>query len=267
MIKAAFDEAKINKQAGNRAGLYLRQDDGGGAGMARPSPTSNGGAAPRARGPRPPPLLRRVFPGPGKVSVAVPNSRVPAHAGGGFWGEREAPRAAAASERGGRGAHFGGADWHAGAVPRLRSRRSHVTPAPAMLRWGPCVGWWAKLWAGRVKPEPARAHGWVTWAEPGGQACAHAPGPYRPAGRTDLPALPSFHQIKTHWSNRAGCRPRGGGTPLPASARRVPSSASCKGGARGGFAPCRIWVSKRVMNPPCANPNLGQGRGRGRGRG
>lgn len=27
MIKAAFDEAKINKQAGNCAGLYLLEDD------------------------------------------------------------------------------------------------------------------------------------------------------------------------------------------------------------------------------------------------
>lgn len=45
MIKAAFDEGKINKQARSRAGLYLLA----GAGAARPprpGATSNGGAAP-----------------------------------------------------------------------------------------------------------------------------------------------------------------------------------------------------------------------------
>lgn len=43
-------------------------------------------------GTAPPPLLRRVFPGPNKpgtVRVAVPNSRAPSHAGGGYWGEQE----------------------------------------------------------------------------------------------------------------------------------------------------------------------------------
>lgn len=66
MIKAAFDEAKINKQAGNRAGLYLL----GMRAWSRRGEAAEAGSHIKRRdsagreGTTPSPPLRRVFPGP-----------------------------------------------------------------------------------------------------------------------------------------------------------------------------------------------------------
>lgn len=66
MIKAAFDEAKINKRAGNCAGLYLlgmtAWSRRGEAAQAGPHIKRQDSA--RCEGTTPSPLLRRVFPGP-----------------------------------------------------------------------------------------------------------------------------------------------------------------------------------------------------------
>lgn len=84
MIKAAFDEAKINKQAGNCAGLYLlgmtvwsRRGEGT---EARSHIKQRDSA--RREGTTPSPLLRQVFPGPknpGRSMCSVPHSRAPSH--------------------------------------------------------------------------------------------------------------------------------------------------------------------------------------------
>lgn len=80
-------------------------------------------------GTMPLPLLRRVFPGlnkAGKVRVAIPNSRAPFHAGGGYWGEQETLCTTACHC--GIGAQRDVASW--GAFWRCRLARSHRPPAP-----------------------------------------------------------------------------------------------------------------------------------------
>lgn len=87
MIKAAFDEAKINKQAGNCAGLYLL----GMTAWSRRGEAAEAGSHIKRRdsagreGTTPSPLLRRVFPGPknpGRFMCSVPHSKAPSHTTG-----------------------------------------------------------------------------------------------------------------------------------------------------------------------------------------
>lgn len=94
MIKAAFDEAKINKQAGNCAGLYLlrmtmrsRRGEAAEAGSHIKRRDSAG-----REETTPLPLLQRVFPGPknpGRSMCSVPHSRAPSHASRKYWDEQE----------------------------------------------------------------------------------------------------------------------------------------------------------------------------------
>lgn len=131
---------KINKQAGNCAGLYLLRDDSAEPAWRGRAPHQTMGQR-RVRGDRP---RRRLFSDgfflvpakPWKVSVAVPNSRAPSHAGGGHWGERETlcvpRRRPSAVGRAGLGCVLEVAIVTL-TVAVLRGWRSHLSPAPVML--------------------------------------------------------------------------------------------------------------------------------------
>lgn len=165
MIKAAFDEAKINKQAGNCAGLYLLQDDGAEPAPG-PGPTSNGRAAPAARGPH-----RRLFSDGFFLVPAKPGRSV-----------RPLPRAGPRPRpagAGGTGCHRGGGTCRAGAPFGGAPWRSHLCAALVMLQ-GPIAWLMGSLRAGTDRPGTGLSLGHPRGQRPELQAVALVPGPYRP---------------------------------------------------------------------------------------